>query len=77
MFQSMVFVTSDVGPFWMTAAESNTKLNRNDHLTSSTIQMFPNKIHLIKDWRAKGMSAKGTKDKVQVICQNKDVTIQE
>jgi hypothetical protein len=34
VFQSMVFVTSDVGPYWMTAAES--ELNRKDHLTTKT-----------------------------------------
>jgi hypothetical protein len=75
VFQSMVFETSDVGPYWMTAAES--EFNRKDRLTTKTIKRFRNKSDLLKDLQARGVSAKGTKYELQVLCKNKDILIVE
>jgi hypothetical protein len=71
----LVFATSDVGPFWMSADES--ELNRKDHLTTETIKRFRNKSNLLKDLQAKGVSATGMKDELQVLCKNKDIPIVE
>jgi hypothetical protein len=73
--QCMVFVPGDSGPFWMSTVER--ELNRKDRLTTKTIKRFRNKSDLLKDLQAKGVSAKGTKDELQILCKNKDVPIQE
>jgi hypothetical protein len=71
----MVFATSDVGPYWMTAAQS--EFNRKDQLTTKTIKRFRNKSNLLKDLQVRGVSVKGTKDESQVLCKNKVIPIVE
>ena len=73
--QTMVFSSSDAGPFVMTAEEK--ELNRNDRQKGKKIKRFRNKRDLQKDLRAKGVSAKGGKDDLQVLCKNKDIPIEE
>jgi hypothetical protein len=47
------------------------ELNRKDRLTTKIIKRFRNKSDLLKDLQAKGVSAKGTKDELQILCKNK------
>ena len=73
--QRMHFVSSDTGPYWLTPEER--ELNRTDQLTGKKIKRFRNKPDLQKDLEAKGVTAKGGKDELQVLCKNKDIPIEE
>jgi hypothetical protein len=73
-FQKMVFASTDVRPYWMSPTEGES--SRNNHITGKKIKRFRNKNDLLKDLQAKGgVSAKGTKDELQVLCKNKDLPI--
>jgi hypothetical protein len=73
--QKMLFASTDVKPFWLSPEERES--NRNDLITGKIIKRFRNKSNLLKDLQAKGVSAKLTKDELQILCKNKDVPIQE
>jgi hypothetical protein len=75
MYQKMFFASTDVGPFWLSPEERES--NRNDSLTGKTIKRSQSKGDLLKDLQAKGVSAKGTKDELQIFCKNKDIMIAE
>jgi hypothetical protein len=74
-FQQMSFKEGHAGPFWMSATEK--EYYRKDRPTGKTIKRFRKKSDLLKDLQAKNVSAKGTKDELQVLCKNKDVPIEE
>jgi hypothetical protein len=73
--QGMVYTSSDAGPFTITAEEK--EFNRKDRQKGNRIKRMRNKKELQKDLRAKGVSAKGGKDDLQVLCKNKDIPIEE
>jgi hypothetical protein len=71
-FQKRVFAPGDVGPFWMTPAARES--NRKDGLTGKKVIKSRNMSDLLKDLRAKGVSAKGKKTNCKLfarirICQ--------
>jgi hypothetical protein len=67
--QRMHFVPSNVGPYWMTDAEKHS--NRKDSPFGKKIKQFQNKGDLLKELQSKGVSAKGRKDKLQILCSKK------
>ena len=73
--QRMVFWSTDPGPYWMSIAERET--NRYHRPTGKTIKRFRNKSDLLRDLQAKGVSGKGRKDELQILCKNQDVPIEE
>ena len=73
--QRMHFLASDVGPYYLLAADK--ELKRTDRPTGTTIKRFRNKADLQKDLAATGVSAKGSKDELQALCKNKNVPIEE
>ena len=73
--QRMGFISTDTGPYWMTVAER--EISRHDRPTGKTIKRFRNKTDLLKDLQAKGVSGKGRKDELQILCKNQNVPIEE
>jgi hypothetical protein len=53
----------------MTDAEKYS--NRKDSPTGKKIQRFQNKGDLLKESHSKGVSAKGRKDELQILCKQK------
>jgi hypothetical protein len=73
--QRMHSVPSNAGPYWMTEAEKLS--NRNNSPSSKKIKRFRNKGDLLKKLQSKGVSAKGRKDKLQILCKQKNIPIEE
>jgi hypothetical protein len=71
----MHFVPSDAGPYWMTEAEKLS--NRKDSPSGKKIKRFRNKGDLLKELQSKGVSAKGRKDELQILCKQKNIPIEE
>jgi hypothetical protein len=63
----MHFVPSNARPYWMTDAEKHS--NRKDSLSGEKRKQFQNEGYLLKELQSKGVSAKGTKDKLQILCK--------
>jgi hypothetical protein len=65
--QRIHFVPSDAGPYWMIDyAEKHS--NRKDSPSGKKIKRFQNKGDLLKELQSKGVSAKGRKDELQIMC---------
>jgi hypothetical protein len=73
--QTMNFVPSDAGPYWMTEAEKHS--NRKDRPSGKKIKRFRNKGDLLKHLQSRGVSAKGRKEKMQILCKQKNIPIEE
>ncbi len=73
--QTMNFVPSDAGPYWMTEAEKHS--NRKDRQSGKKIKRFRNKGDLLKELQSRGVSAKGRKDELQILCKQKNIPIEE
>jgi hypothetical protein len=72
--QRMHFVPSDAGPYWMTDAES-IQIERTVHLGKN--KTIPNKVDLLKELQSKGVTAKGRKDELQIMCKQKNIPREE
>ena len=73
--QRMHFVPSNAGPYWMTDAEKDS--SRKDSPTGKKIKQFRNKGDLLKELQSKGVSAKGRRDELQILCKQKNIPIEE
>jgi hypothetical protein len=73
--QSMNFVPGDAGPYWMTEAEKHS--SRSDRPSGKKIKRFRNKGDLLKELQSKGVSAKGRKDELQILCKQNNIPIEE
>jgi hypothetical protein len=73
--QIVVFSSTDPGPCWL--SDGDKELKRKDRPTGKTSKKFRNTADLQKDLRAKGVSAKGTKDELHACCTNKDMPVDE
>jgi hypothetical protein len=73
--QTMNFVPSDAGQYWMTEAEKHS--NRKDRPSGKTIKRFRNKGDLLKELQSRGVLAKGRKDKLQILCKQNNIPIEE
>jgi hypothetical protein len=71
--QSFVFKESDVGPFYMTAAERNER--RNDKDSGTNVQKDISKQDLLQSLRNAGVIATGNKTKIQKLCTDKGIPI--
>ena len=68
-------MSTDPGPYWMSREER--ERTRSDRPTGRRIKRFRNKGKLLKDLQAKGVSAKGRKDELQILCKNQNLPIEE
>ena len=73
--QTMNFVPSDAEPYWMTEAEKHS--NRKDRPSGKKIKRFRNKGDLLKELQSRGVSAKGRKDELQILCKQNNIPIEE
>jgi hypothetical protein len=71
----MHFVPSDAGPYWTT--EVGKLSNRKASPSGKKIKLFRNKGDLLKVLQSKGVSAKGRKDKLQIMCKQKNIPVEE
>jgi hypothetical protein len=73
--QTMNFVPSDAGPYWMTKAEKHS--NRKDRPSGKKIKRFQNKGDLLKELQSRGVLANLRKDELQILCKQKNIPIEE
>ncbi len=59
----------------MTEAEKHS--NRKDRPSGKKIKRFRNKGDLLKELQSRGVSAKGRKDELQILCKQKNIPIEE